>query len=138
MSFLKGIFGGKGGKEPSPEEAIQKLRETEEMLQKKSDFLEKKVENEIAIAKKNGMKNKRGMIFKLLVTSRFQFDRTKLVEVTGTYQYSHWEVARNVVPPLFVFRPQPQRLGAYRFGVSVRHRFFSRLYICNGSNERLK
>ena len=37
-------------------------------------------------------------------------------------------------------RPQPQRLGAYRFGVSVRlsvrpsvcHRFFSRLYLCNG------
>ena len=84
MSFLKGIFGGKGGKEPSPEEAIQKLRETEEMLQKKSDFLEKKVENEIAIAKKNGMKNKRGMIFELLMTSRFQFDRIKLVEVTLT------------------------------------------------------
>ena len=43
----------------------------------------------------------------------------------------------NVAP---IFRPQPQRLGAYRFGVSVRpsvrlsvrHRFFSRLYLCNG------
>ena len=38
-----------------------------------------------------------------------------------------------------LIRPQPQRLGAYRFGVSVRlsvrlsvcHRFFSRLYLCN-------
>ena len=49
-------------KAASSEEAIQKLRETEEMLQKKSDFLEKKIENELATAKKNGIKNKRGTI----------------------------------------------------------------------------
>ena len=40
------MFGGKGGKDkaPSTGEAIQKLRDTEDMLQKKSDFLEKKLE----------------------------------------------------------------------------------------------
>lgn len=61
MSLLGKIFGGgKGGKGPSPQEAIQKLRETEEMLTKKQDFLEKKIEQELQVAKKNGTKNKRG------------------------------------------------------------------------------
>ncbi|KAK1885176.1 Charged multivesicular body protein 4c [Dissostichus eleginoides] len=45
---------------PSPQEAIHKLRETEEMLTKKQDYLEKRIEQELAIAKKNGTKNKRG------------------------------------------------------------------------------
>lgn len=63
MSFLGKVFGGgkktdKGG--PTTGEAIQKLRETEEMLLKKQEFLEKKIEQELAIARKNGTKNKRG------------------------------------------------------------------------------
>ena len=55
------IFGsGKTGELPSPQQAIQKLRETEEMLSKKSDLLEKRIEEELTAAKKHGMKNKRG------------------------------------------------------------------------------
>ena len=62
MSILKNLFGSGKGKQktPSPQEAIQRLREIEEMLQKKSDFLENKVGNELATAKKHGTKNKRG------------------------------------------------------------------------------
>lgn len=61
MSLLSKIFGGgKGAKAPSPQEAIQKLRETEEMLTKKQEFLENKIEQELQTAKKNGTKNKRG------------------------------------------------------------------------------
>lgn len=52
--------GGKGGKAPTPQEAIQKLRETEEMLGKKQEYLEKKIDQELMTAKKNGTKNKRG------------------------------------------------------------------------------
>lgn len=48
---------------PSPQEAIHKLRETEEMLTKKQDYLEKRIEQELMIAKKNGTKNKRGTFF---------------------------------------------------------------------------
>ena len=64
MSLLAKLFGGdkKGGKAPSPQDAIQRLREIEEMLQKKSDFLEKKVEQELATARKHGSKNKRSKI----------------------------------------------------------------------------
>jgi charged multivesicular body protein 4 len=62
MSFLTKMFGGKkGDKQPTTGEAIQKLRETEEMLMKKQDFLEKKIELELSIARKNGTKNKRGI-----------------------------------------------------------------------------
>lgn len=50
---------------PSPQEAIHKLRETEEMLTKKQDYLEKRIEQEIMVAKKNGTKNKRGMFLNL-------------------------------------------------------------------------
>lgn len=64
MSFFTKVFGGK--KEPiapSTAEAIQKLRETEDMLIKKQDFLESKIELEIQTAKKHGTKNKRGILF---------------------------------------------------------------------------
>lgn len=63
MSLLAKMFGsgGKDKKMLSTGEAIQKLRDTEEMLIKKQEFFEKKIEEELAIAKKNGTKNKRGM-----------------------------------------------------------------------------
>lgn len=55
------MFGGKKEeKGPTTGEAIQKLRETEEMLIKKQEFLEKKIELEIGVARKNASKNKRG------------------------------------------------------------------------------
>ena len=61
-SSLARLFGsgkkGEGG--PSAQVAIQKLRNTEEMLNKKSDYLEKKIQEQTALAKKHGMKNKKG------------------------------------------------------------------------------
>ena len=62
MSLLTKMFGfgGKGDKPPTTGQAIQKLRETEEMLIKKQEYLEKKIDQELDIAKKNGTKNKRG------------------------------------------------------------------------------
>lgn len=58
--FGMGAGGKGGGKGPSPQEAIQRLRDTEEMLSKKQEFLEKKIEQELAAARKHGTKNKRG------------------------------------------------------------------------------
>lgn len=61
MSLIAKIFGsGKGNKAPTTGEAIQKLRDTEEMLIKKQEFLEKKIEHEIKLARQHGTKNKRG------------------------------------------------------------------------------
>lgn len=69
MSFFSKVFGGK--KEPaapSTAEAIQKLRETEDMLIKKQEFLESKIDNEILIAKKNASKNKRGTVLAICMS----------------------------------------------------------------------
>ena len=56
MSFFGKMFGGKKETAPTTGEAIQKLRDTEEMLNKKQEFLEKKVDAEMAIAKKNAVR----------------------------------------------------------------------------------
>lgn len=70
MSFFGKIFGGKKEEKiPSTGEAIQKLRETEEMLVKKQDFLEKKIDEYTAVAKKNASKNKRGMVLHNIICS---------------------------------------------------------------------
>lgn len=60
MSFFSNMFGGKKVVAPTTGEAIQQLRETENMLTKKQEFLEKKIELELDVARKNGTKNKRG------------------------------------------------------------------------------
>jgi charged multivesicular body protein 4 len=50
---------GKKKQTPSPQQSIQRLRETIEMLTKREEFLEKKIEKELQIAKQNASKNKR-------------------------------------------------------------------------------
>lgn len=63
MSFFTKVFGGKKeAAAPTTAEAIQKLRETEELLVKKQSYLETKIEQEIMCARKNGTKNKRGTL----------------------------------------------------------------------------
>ena len=60
MSVLQRMFGGKNKENiPTTEDAIQKLRQTEEMLEKKQEFLEKKIDMENATAKKHAKTNKR-------------------------------------------------------------------------------
>ena len=63
MSFFGKLFGKANDKDAvSTGEAIQKLRETEEMLMKKQDFLEKKIDQEVVTAKKNAKTNKRAAL----------------------------------------------------------------------------
>jgi len=69
------MFKSSKEKAPTPQEAIQKIRDVEDLLNKKSTYLEKKIEDELDIARKNGTKNKRGindnnkMVFILLVSN---------------------------------------------------------------------
>ena len=58
MSAFKNLF-SKKEKPPTPQEAIQKIREVEDLLNKKSQYLEKKMDDELENAKKHGTKNKR-------------------------------------------------------------------------------
>jgi len=82
MSFFTKVFGGKKeAAAPTTAEAIQKLRETEEMLNKKQDFLESKIEQEIQTAKKNGTKNRRAAIQALKRKKRYE---KQLQQIDGT------------------------------------------------------
>ena len=82
MSFLGKMFGGKkGDKAPTTGEAIQKLRETEEMLMKKQDFLEKKIESELGIARKNAKTNKRAAL--QAIKRKKRYDK-QLAQIDGT------------------------------------------------------
>ncbi|XP_017044554.1 charged multivesicular body protein 4c isoform X1 [Drosophila ficusphila] len=66
MSFFGKMFGGKKEVAPTTGEAIQKLRETENMLIKKQEFLEAKIEDELNIARTNASKNKRELALQAL------------------------------------------------------------------------
>ncbi|XP_014247294.1 charged multivesicular body protein 4b [Cimex lectularius] len=82
MSFFSKVFGGKkDDKVPTASEAIQKLRETEEMLVKKQEFLEKKIDQELAIVKKNGTHNKRVALQALRRKKRYE---RQLQQIDGT------------------------------------------------------
>ena len=71
MSAFKNLF-AKKEKPPTPQEAIQKIREVEDLLAKKQGFLEKKIEDELAQARKHGTKNKRRMSFSIMLLMEFQ------------------------------------------------------------------
>ncbi|XP_044263333.1 charged multivesicular body protein 4b [Tribolium madens] len=81
MSFFGKMFGKKEEKAPSTGEAIQKLRETEDMLIKKQEYLESKIEQEILTAKKNASKNKRAAIQALKRKKRYE---KQLQQIDGT------------------------------------------------------
>ncbi|XP_035679080.1 charged multivesicular body protein 4c-like [Branchiostoma floridae] len=88
MSLIAKMFGGgKKQAQPTPGEAIQKLRETEEMLEKKSEFLESKVQKELAIAKKNGTKNKRVALQALKRKKRYEKQLTQIDGTLSTIEF---------------------------------------------------
>uniref|UniRef100_U6CSL6 Charged multivesicular body protein 4b n=1 Tax=Neovison vison TaxID=452646 RepID=U6CSL6_NEOVI len=85
MSLFWKLFGAGGGKAgkggPTPQDAIQRLRDTEEMLSKKQEFLETKIEQELTAAKKHGTKNKRAALQALKRKKRYE---KQLAQIDGT------------------------------------------------------
>lgn len=88
MSLAK-IFGSGKKKEEAvtTQDAIQKLRQTEEMLTKKSDFLEKKIKQELVIAKKAGTKDKRTALNALKRKKRLEIQLTKIDGTLSTIEF---------------------------------------------------
>ncbi|CAK7289412.1 charged multivesicular body protein 4c [Vulpes vulpes] len=85
MSKLGKFFGAgrssKGRAAPSPQEALARLRETEEMLGKKQEYLEARVQRELTLAKKHGTRNPRAALQALKRKKRFE---KQLAQIDGT------------------------------------------------------
>ena len=54
------LFGKPKQAGPTPQQSIEKLKETLVMLEKREDYLQKKAINELKFAKQNASSNKRG------------------------------------------------------------------------------
>lgn len=89
MSLFRNIFGGgkKATSATAPQDAIQKLRETEEMLIKKQEFLENKIAAEVAAARKHGTKNKRLALHALKRKKQFEKQLEHIDGVLNTLEY---------------------------------------------------
>ncbi|XP_005150888.2 charged multivesicular body protein 4c [Melopsittacus undulatus] len=87
MSKISKFFKGggssasKGRRGPSPQEALARLRETEEMLSKKQVYLETRIERELALARQHGTKNKRAALQALKRKKRYE---KQLSQIDGT------------------------------------------------------
>ena len=67
------LFGGKDKENcPSTNDAIQKLKDTEALLEKKQEFLEKKIDQEKEIARKNAQTSKRVALHALKKKRRYE------------------------------------------------------------------
>ncbi|CAH8575206.1 unnamed protein product [Heterobilharzia americana] len=94
MSSLSKFFKSKKNEKAETQTAIQKLRDTHEMLTKKSNFLEGKIEEQIAVARKHGLKNKR---LALQALARKRNYEKQLAQIDGTLNTidSHIEALEN-------------------------------------------
>ncbi|XP_072234854.1 charged multivesicular body protein 4c [Leuresthes tenuis] len=71
----------------SPQEAIHRLRETEEMLTKKQEYLENRIQQEITIAKKHGTKNKKAALQALKRKKRLEQQLTQIDGTLSTIEF---------------------------------------------------
>ncbi|KAI3387577.1 hypothetical protein SNEBB_001029 [Seison nebaliae] len=88
VSLFDRIFGkSKDGKEPSPQEAIGRLRDVEDMLMKKTELLESKIGDELKKAKQYGTKNKRGALAALKRKKRYESQLNQIDGTLATLEY---------------------------------------------------
>jgi charged multivesicular body protein 4 len=91
MSVFKRIFSHshshKENKAPNSQEAIQKLLAIEDLLRKRQELLEKKVDEELAMAKANGLKNKRVAIAALKRKKRYELQLNQIDGTLTTLEY---------------------------------------------------
>ncbi|XP_020851481.1 charged multivesicular body protein 4c [Phascolarctos cinereus] len=85
--FFKGGNSSKGKAAPSPQEALARLRETEEMLGKKQEYLESRIQRELALAKKHGTHNKRAALQALKRKKRFEKQLTQIDGTLSTIEF---------------------------------------------------
>ncbi|KAF7463122.1 Hypothetical predicted protein [Marmota monax] len=91
MSKLGKFFKGGGSSRtraaPSPQEALARLRETEEMLGKKQEYLENRIQRELSLAKKHGTQNKRAALQALKRKKRLEKQLTQIDGTLSTIEF---------------------------------------------------
>uniref|UniRef100_A0A8C5QT51 Charged multivesicular body protein 4C n=1 Tax=Leptobrachium leishanense TaxID=445787 RepID=A0A8C5QT51_9ANUR len=92
MSKFSNLFkssgsGSKNRKGPTAQDALYKLRETEEMLTKKQEYLEKKIEHELQTARKHGTKDKRAALQALKRKKRLEKQLTQIDGTLSTIEF---------------------------------------------------
>ena len=122
MSFLGKIFGTgkKGDAAPTTGEAIQKLRETEEMLMKKQEFLEKKIDQELDIARKNAKTNKRSAIQVSDPKFWFFFNNRKNYPFLMSFAFESY--LRSFLKAIYGLRPLQIRFSSENLPAIIKQR----------------
>ncbi|KAI3383197.1 hypothetical protein SNEBB_005097 [Seison nebaliae] len=88
VSLFDRIFGkSKDGKEPSPQEAIERFRDVEDTLMKKTELLETKIDDELKNAKQYGTENKRGALAALKRKKRYESQLNQIDGTIATLEY---------------------------------------------------
>lgn len=88
MSLFHKIFGKSSAeKAPTPQEAIQKLLEIEDLMRKRQDVLERKIDDELKTAKLNGTKNKRLALQALKRKKRYEQQLNQIDGTLTTLEY---------------------------------------------------
>lgn len=85
--FFKGGGLSRSRAAPSPQEALARLRETEEMLSKKQEYLENRIQRELSLAKKHGTQNKRAALQALKRKKRFEKQLTQIDGTLSTIEF---------------------------------------------------
>ena len=71
---------GKAKTKDTPKDAIVRIRDSLEMLEKREKFLNLKIENELKIAKANATKNKRGILPGIIIVALMALKRKRALE----------------------------------------------------------
>lgn len=88
MSIFAKFFGKSNNeKAPTPQEAIQKLLEIEDLMRKRQDVLERKIDDELKTAKVNGTKNKRIALQALKRKKRYEQQLNQIDGTLTTLEY---------------------------------------------------
>jgi seryl-tRNA synthetase len=97
FALIGKIFGAKKRDKPQPTgKAIQSLRETEEMVKKRKDFLEKKIDSELFEARKNAKTNRRMAMNALKMKKRYD----KYLQKTERLQQQMEETSKAISNPV--------------------------------------
>lgn len=110
MSSLSKLFKPRKDAHSDTQKAIQKLRDSHDMLTRKSEFLEKKIDDEIALAKKCGTKNKRAALKALSRKRGYERQLQNIDGILNTLD-SHIEALENAGTNMEV-------LNSMRYGAS--------------------